>query len=432
MNNSQILKFNIEIGPLIFKSLKFSLKTHLIFLLFQNECFFIFFDFKNEKENIEKFVYSYSIIIYYKNILNIESFVKTINIELKEEPEWKNLQHPQQTSFQRSGFLQISFTSKKNIIFDIRSILFLKCSSIFQIKDPNLILEKETFSNAIPFEFPDLKQENFTIFLNLANKSLSNPIYQANFMDKFGYLLDISPQLLVNEAIDPIYSILESKKFIYNQQIFCFFRDPIKFFINSEWCILKDIEADKFSSTPLSGVLIFRSSTSLKNISFINISKLIKSFIISGSWQYFEEISDLNSISLWMTEIYGRNLWISPVISFEFLDSNSYIISFNSIKSENFVENIRSLQKFGKFKKGIGCNWLPDVYCTVLYINKNNNNILNLYLSEVISWDFDPELNGTSINDLAKNRSLILTHLSSFLEANNVERYKSQKKKKKN
>jgi len=75
---------------------------------------------------------------------------------------------------------------------------------------------------------------------------------------------------------------------------------------------------------------------------------------------------------------------------------------------------MRCEQKGSKFTKGIGDYWLPDLYYLVfIFEQKGSDLIMKFY--EAISWDFDPEINGQTIENLSKSRSICLAHISSII-----------------
>ena len=388
------------------------LSPHNVYVLFFENFFSLVFE--DSKDNsINKF----SMISSYLNVKGINFGIKNSVVSLSSEPFWVNLKKPDFPKFQKSGYISLSFVSDKKTNYYFWEIISQHCYHLLLVQPlalPSMknILKNETFP--LVFSSPVLNEKLLSHFYEHSLEMLSETSIGTVFAESFDFIIDFSNILLAGEAVDPIYSLFSLSVFNFSSSINMFFCKNLCFSVNSECSVLKDGLLESFCSSSFPSVYIFRGATLLPNFSLLEAKDILFEFLKMGIWQKMEVQKLHGHLGMWMIQMFGRQIWTIPAISFEYHSKDIYILSFNSLKPSQFIGRMRCEQKGSKFTKGIGDYWLPDLYYLVFIIEQKGSDLIMKFY-EAISWDFDPEINGQTIENLSKSRSICLAHISSII-----------------
>ncbi|EAY14359.1 hypothetical protein TVAG_026800 [Trichomonas vaginalis G3] len=272
-------------------------------------------------------------------------------------------------------------------------------------------------SISVEFIYPSFLYESISDRAKKAFTDLSQFNIANVFSEKYCFVLDLPATKISNEAVDPLIMFSELMHFQYSSKKACLYRHPFEFDMNFKWKNLSSPDSDPFLFDPPSTLNIYLSSLAMNiPLTIQQIMKLTELFIENNLWNNIDIVHQNQSIKLYMCEIYNRDLWTCPLVSFIFSQEDYGYIVFSMLRSDSFVQRVRSKQ-IGKFKKGVCLNWLPDGYSAGFFFFKRDNMIL-LEFIETIGWDFDPELADKTPEQYALNRSMTVANLASFITSN--------------
>ena len=410
------------IGPAIFRAKLVTQKTQNVFIVFKFDAFYLLFSDENSppgQQNVNRIMME----VKYSNIASIENNIKIITIKFNEEPFWEYaIPCAQPPKFQKSGFSTISISSKKQHIQMIKSEIYSHATNLLSVTvfQPQSITRQ---SISVPFSVPTGLFGSISLYTTIAHSCISSEgphrhteRCQKCFLEKYNFELEFTNERLMMECIDPLYALKNSQTIHYNNQIYPLYRSPFQFLINLDYATVTGKESEKFVSDPPATVSIFRTSSAIHKIPIEHAMHYLHEFLVSELWQKTEfEYDHMQSVNFCMTQIYNRETWTCPCITFETKNTNFGVFSINALKSDNFARVFRNSQNFGKFKKGISTVWLPDCYHSI-FLFEIKNDFLHIHNIEFIGWDFDPEINHSTKESFAIQRSYPLGNFISFIQ----------------
>ena len=391
------------IGPCNFHSRYLPQKTESVYVILTEKGFYLLFTVEAEGQDftVDRLVLE----ILYSHILLIDKRVKRMEIHTKEEPMWEFIYPPPKKSprIQRYGFSTFSLVSKKSNLNILYNEIYKKSPALLltsffppaAIFRDSMVSISEGVQFSVPRFFleiiPDFMRNINTIFQRVKEKH-GNDYIQHIFAEKYNFELEFSQERLVMEAIDPLYALKQALVVTYNRESVILYRFPFQININVDYAFLTGHEAEQFLIDPPSTVSIFISSATIGDVENNECMEVLNEFLNSPLYPKTEfiDIDESKAIRFGMTQIYGRETWVCPFISYQRMDPTLSILSINALKSDNFIKAIREMQPYGKFRKGVTSGYLPDCYYSIFTFEHNMRTIVNHI--EIVGWDFDTEL----------------------------------------
>lgn len=401
-----------NIGPLTFTAQSFSSVSHTITAVFKvTHIIFIFY---NKKiDNQPQTAKTEYLLVNYSNVKQIlMNAKKQILIILKDEPLWNSFTRVNMPYYQKEGFKTILLIGKNKFIRQIKKILFKYCPILHTVPESMYVYVPTLVR---PLQIPQIVKYPDTLINDIQEKLEVISVASKNpcLYDSFDFPLTITPEELTIHALEGIvqfYQIPISNSSVYT---YAFKRDQLEFTTQIEWLVLKDEVTRKFLPNTNDSITMFRGTTQIGYSSISEAFGQLKDFIKSGLWNEIEITASSPPITLQYMKIHNRDTWTVPFVSLELVKAQYAIIAFNILLPEQFVTKYHKSHP-GRFSEGAGHFWAPELDKAIFYLKKKGD-VLVIQYTEIISWNFGPELYSSSMNEVAHNRGLVAAQLASYM-----------------
>jgi hypothetical protein len=392
------------IGPLVLTAPSSTLPMHSVHLVLKSDYLVVLFLQGATDSSVRNNV----TIIQYSEIESMAKKAHRLTLGLTTDPIWQNITEPKVPHFVRSGFA--------TIVLDGDRAFLQRLTRHFARHCPKVLIHAVSKSCILPrlpvcvkFTVPD---DLARVIVMSARLLSTGAAAENDFFDGLGFHFAMPVDQLVIAALTAASSVTLLDPFQFTQRN-CLFDGPVASFPTEvAWAILSSATASQFDHCPAT-VTAIRAVTAIEYPNFRAACSRLEQFIEAALWQDMKKVGQSGHFSFWLMKIHGQDYWTVPAVSIVLTAKDYFIVAFNIVPCDSYVRAFHQSHA-GRFKEGQGHFWLPELFNAVLMLQKDGARV-RVQFCELVGWNFDPELQKSSMFAFAMDLSVVVAKFASYL-----------------